>query len=143
MSDAYFGIAFKAAASVFRRPWVMRWMWRKWYSRSPDRALRKFRSLAGSVEGLREQVNEENVNPEARARFAAELDELSVYPQAIRGERGEAHLEPELYYLFRCMTATEDYLSLPLARTAFSTGPQRELDYDRDALAAAYDRHLG
>ena len=35
--------------------------------------------------------------------LATELEMLSVYPPAIRGERGETQLKPELDYLRLCM----------------------------------------
>ena len=143
MPDGILSVAFKAVMGALRLPVAYRWIWRKWYSRSPDRALCKFRSLVGRVDGLLEQVDEGTVNPAARATLAAELDALSVFPKAIRGERGEAYLGPELEYLRACMNAQEDYLSLPMAQKNMpSTGPLRDPDHLRDTLGAAWDKYF-
>ena len=132
-------VAFKAVMGALRLPVVYRW----WYRRSPDRALRKFRSLVGSVNGLLEQVDEGTVNPDARATLVAELDSLSVFPKAIRGERGEANLRPELEYLLACMNAQEDYLSLPMAQKNMpSAGPLGDPDHLGDTFGEAWDKYF-
>lgn len=105
-------------------------------------SIERFCALLPRVLGLIEQVNEGNVDPGARTALAEDLEALLVFPRAIRRERGEASLGPELAYLRRCMTATEDYLSLPVARMKFTAnGPQDELDYDRDAIGAIWDEN--
>ncbi len=107
-------------------------------------ALRKFRSLAPLVEGLLEQLDrDEAVNRDAVSQLVAELDALSVYPRAVRGERSTGFLRAELEALRQYTDSREDYLSLPLARTSFSTGPLRDVNTLRDTLSAAYDHYFG
>ena len=125
-------------------PAVWRWLRRVWYLMCRRGALRKFRSLAPLVDGLLERLDrDEAVNRDALRQLVAELDALSVYPCAIRGERSTGFLRAELQALRQYMGSREDYLSLPLARTSFSTGPLRDPDTLRDTLAAAYDHYFG
>ena len=129
-------------ARVLLLPAVWRWIQRGWYRLCSRCALRKFRSLAPLVEGLLEQRDRDGaVNRGALRQLAAQLDALSVYPRAIRGERSTDFLGEELQALRQYTNSREDYLSLPLARESFSTGPLRDPDTTRDTLRAAY-KHL-
>ena len=130
------------AVVLLARPTVWRWMQQRWYRLFYRCALRKFRELGPQVEGLREQEAVGPVNSAARAAVATDLEALSVFPPALRGQRGEDHLSEELTYLHACITAPADYLSLPLVRKTFSAdSPLRDLNHSKDALGEAYD-HL-
>ena len=134
------GLAAKAAVVLLVPVW--RCTQQLWYRLCYRCALRKFRELGPRVEGLREQEAVGPVNSAARGAVATDLEALSVFPPALRGLRGEDHLSKELTYLHACITASEDYLSLPLARKTFSAdSPLRDLDHLKDVLGEAYD-HL-
>ena len=116
-------------------PAVWRWIQRGWYRMCRRSALCKFRALAFRVVGLIEQRDEGAVNRDALGSLAAELDALSVFPPAIRGERGKAHLRGELVYLRHCMEAPINCPLLHVARKVFSAGSLRDLDFDHDVLS--------
>ena len=128
----------KVLFEVLRRP-VLRLIPRYWYRLRDRHALPVFKSLHPRVVGLREQVKERDVDDSALAVLAAELEKLSIFPPAIRRERGRASLESELELLNGCMTASANYLSLPLARKHFSRGPLSDKDHTRVVLEAAWD----
>ena len=131
------------ATRVLLLPAVWRWIQRGWYRTCRRSALRKFRSLAPLVEGLLEQRDRDGaVNRDALRQLAAQLDALSVYPRAIRSERSQDFLRNELENLREYTTSREDYLSLPLARDCFSTGPLRAPG-TQDTMSAAYDHLFG
>ena len=134
------GLAAKAAVVLLVPVW--RCTQQLWYRLCYRCALRKFRELGPRVEGLREQEAVGPVNSAARGAVATDLEALSVFPPALRGLRGEDHLSKELTYLHACITASEDYLSLPVARKTFSAdSPLRNLDHLKDVLGEVYD-HL-
>ena len=124
------------ATRVLTLPQVRGWMRRMWYRLCHRCALRKFRSLAPRVEGLLEQRDcDGTVNRDALGQLAAQLDALSVYPRAVRYERGEDHLRDELVYLRHCMEAPPNCPLLHVARKVFSAGSLRDLDFDHDVLS--------
>ena len=88
----------KILFEVLRRP-VLRLIPRYWYRLRDHHALPVFKSLHPRVVGLREQVKERDVDDSALAVLAAELGKLSIFPPAIRRERGRASLESELELL--------------------------------------------
>ena len=115
------------AGRVFLLPAVWHWIRRWWYRLCSCCALRKFGSLAPRVEGLLEQLDWDGaVNCDALRQLATELDALSVYPRAVRGERGKTHLREELENLRLCMKAPTPLLHV--ARKVLLDRSLRELD---------------
>ena len=134
------GLATKVVAGLVTRPAVWRSIQRCWYRLCYRCALGRFRSLDGRIEGVREQERTESVNPAALALLAADLEALSVYPPAIRGERVSTQLRHELTYLWTC-TGSADHLSLNLARKRFRKGAAlSNSDWTKDALGEEWDR---
>ena len=131
----------KLAIEVFKLVPGSRWLRRGWYSLFGRRALRDFRYLEPLVQGLREQDAQGEVNPTTLATLAAELEALSVFPPAIRFARGSDQLKKELAFLWTCMGATADHLSLPIARKRFKRrAALSDPDWTNDALGEMWDR---
>ena len=92
-------------------------------SRSPKRAMRKFKELREPLDGIREQaVVDGEVTKAARAVVVDQLELLDIWPRGIRGVRAEKMVSAEADYLHRCTGS--DY-GMELARQKFpKDGPQ-------------------
>ena len=95
-----------------RGPSLTRWL----LNRCPLRAERRFKSLRELLGRIKKEAALGSVGERARSSLAFRLEQLDIWPQAIRGERARCKVGLEADYLLGC---THLHCGLEIARCKF------------------------
>lgn len=102
-----------------RGPSLTRWL----FNRCPLQAERRFKSLREPLARVKKEAALGSGGEHARSSLALRLEQLDIWPQAIRGERARCKVGLEADYLLGCAHL---HCGLEIARCKFpKDGPQK------------------